>query len=71
MADRKKRVSHLKEQNETYFEHMRHAMGISFLLLTAGTKCLIHSIVPDLFITGVSSKLDEINALVKRNTTDE
>ena len=64
-------MSHLKEQNETYFEHMRHAMGISFLLLTAGTKCLIHSIVPDLFITGVSSKLDEINALVKRNTTDE
>ena len=70
MADRKKRVSHLKEQNETYFEHMRHAMGISLLLLTAGTKCLIHSIVPDLFVTGVSSKLEEINALVKRNTAD-
>ena len=60
-------MSHLKEQNETYFEHMRHAMGISFLLLTAGTKCLIHSIVPDLFVTGVSSKLGKINAKVNRN----
>ena len=64
-------MAHLEEAGETYFEHMRHAMGISFLLLTAGTKCLIHSIVPDLFVTGVSSKLDEINALVKRNTADE
>ena len=59
-------MTHLKEQGETYFEHMRHAMGISFLLLTAGTKCLIHSIIPDLFATGVSSKLDKINALVNR-----
>ena len=60
-------MSHLKEQNETYFEHMRHAMGISFLLLTAGTKCLIHSIVPELFETAVSSKLDDIIKLVDRN----
>ena len=62
-------MSHLKEQNETYFEHMRHAMGISFLLLSAGAKCLIHSIVPNLFVSGVSSKLDEINAKVNRNET--
>ena len=62
-------MTHLKEQNETYFEHMRHATGISFLLLTAGAKCLIHSIAPPLFETGVSSKLDDIIALVKRNET--
>ena len=60
-------MTHLKEQDETYFEHMRHAMGISFLLLTAGTKCLIHSIVPELFETAVSSKLDDIIKLVDRN----
>ena len=62
-------MKHLKENNENYFEHMRHAMSISFLLLAAGTKCLIHSIIPDLFTAGVSSKLDEINKLVNRNET--
>ena len=62
-------MKHLEEADETYIEHMKHAMGISFMLLAAGTKCLIHSIVPDLFVSGVSSKLDEINALVKRNET--
>ena len=60
-------MKHLKENNETYFEHMKHAAGISYLLLTAGTKCLIHSIVPPFFETGVSSKLNDINTLVKRN----
>ena len=57
--------------NETYLQHMKHAMGISLLLLGSGTKCLIHSIVPPLFETGVSSKLDDIIALVKRNETTD
>jgi len=59
-------MKHLKENNETYLQHMKHAMSIGLLLVGAGTKCLIHSIVPPLFETGVSSKLDEITALVKR-----
>ena len=64
-------MKHLKENNETYVEHMKHALGISYLLLAAGTKCLIHSVVPSLFEKGVSSKLDEINSRVKRNETSD
>ena len=62
-------MKHLKENNETYLEHMKYAMGISTLLLSSGAKCLIHSIIPPLFETGVSSKLDDIMALVRRNET--
>mgnify|MGYP003629460731 FL=1 len=62
-------MKHLKESDETYLEHMSHAMGISYLLIVAGTKCLIHSILPPLFEKGVSSKLDDIVALVRRNET--
>ena len=62
-------MKHLREQNETYFEHMRHALSISYLLLAAGTKCFIHAIVPSFFEKGVSSKLDEIVSKVKRNET--
>ena len=64
-------MKHLKEQNETYFEHMRHALSISYLLLAAGTKCFIHAVIPPLFETGVSSKLGEINAKVKRNAATD
>ena len=62
-------MKHLKENNETYLQHMKHAMGISLLLLGSGTKCLIHAFVPPLFETGVSSKMDDIITLVKRNET--
>ena len=61
------KMKHLEETGETYFEHMKHAISISYLLLAAGTKCLIHAVIPPLFETGVSSKLDDLNALVKRN----
>ena len=60
-------MKHLEEADETYVEHMRHALSISYLLLAAGTKCLIHAVIPPLFETGVSSKLEDLNALVKRN----
>ena len=63
----KKRMKHLKENNETYFEHMRHAAHISYLLLLSGTQCLIHSILPFLFEIAVSSRLDDIIELVDRN----
>jgi 2-phosphoglycerate kinase len=63
------KMKHLKENNENYLEHMKHAMGISLLLMEAGAKCLIHSIIPPLFDTAVSSKLDDIIALVRRNET--
>ena len=63
------KMKHLKENNENYLEHMKHAMGIGLLLVGAGTKCLIHSIIPPLFDTAVSSKLDDIIALVRRNET--
>ena len=62
-------MKHLEEAGETYIEHMKHAISISYLLLSAGTKCFIHAIVPSFFEKGVSSKLGEINSKVKRNET--
>jgi hypothetical protein len=54
-------MKHLEEQGETYFQHMKHAMEIAFLLVSTGAKCFIHALVPPLFV--------EINAKVNRNET--
>jgi hypothetical protein len=65
-------MKHLEEQGETgetYFQHMRHAMGIAFLLVSTGAKCFIHGLVPSLFVCCVSSRLTEISAKVNRNET--
>tara|TARA_R100001510_G_scaffold56047_1_gene60903 strand:- start:2 stop:196 length:195 start_codon:yes stop_codon:yes gene_type:complete len=62
-------MTHLEEQGETYFEHMRHAAHLGLLLLVIGFKCIVHAIIPDLCTKAVSSKLNEINAKVNRNET--
>ena len=62
----KKKMTHLEEQGETYFEHMHHAASLGFLLVTTGLKCLVHAAIPDLYTKSVSSKLEKINKLVNR-----
>ena len=42
-------MGHLKDVGMTYFQHMRHAIYISILLLAAAACCLIHSVVPFVF----------------------
>ena len=52
---------HLKDVNETYFEHMYHALGytLTFALLTVTT--LIHSVIPCLFVETGSKKVSKLN----------
>jgi|LULV01.1.fsa_nt_gb hypothetical protein len=57
---------HLEEKNESYFEHMSNALSISWLLLCLSLKCFIHSIIPDLYVNAVSSKIVDLNNLVDR-----
>lgn len=56
---------HLKEINETYFEHMRFAQRCGFRMIVAGIACVVHSIIPDIFVTTASDTLknltEEIN----------
>ena len=54
-------TKHLKDVDETYYEHMYHALGytLTFALLTVTT--LIHSIIPFLFVETGSKKVSELN----------
>ena len=62
---------HLKDVNETYFEHMYHALGyaLTFALLTVTT--LIHAILPFLFVETGSKKVSELNKhITSRQSND-
>ena len=52
---------HLKDVDETYFEHMYHAItyGFTFAVLTITT--LIHAILPFTFIETGSKKIEQLN----------
>lgn len=40
---------HLKSVDETYFEHMRRALGFAARLVLAGLACFVHALLPGLF----------------------
>ena len=43
------RNSHLNNVNESYFQHMRHALSFTAEMLVGAVCCLIHAIFPFLF----------------------
>jgi len=47
-------LAHPATVNETYFTHMRFALGFSFWLLAAGIAALVHAFFPALFETTAS-----------------
>ncbi len=54
-------MSHLKEINETYFEHMKMAQCFGFRMVLAGFACLVHSLIPNIFITTASDTVKVLN----------
>jgi hypothetical protein len=40
---------HLRQVDETYLEHMGHALSFSFNLAIAAVVCLVHAVFPFLF----------------------
>ena len=58
---------HLKEVNETYFQHMTIAFKIGFTMLVTGIFCLMHALIPGLFKKTGSNQIAKIYDMVSRN----
>lgn len=62
---------HLRDSNMNYFEHMLNSLNYAFILFISCIKALIHSFIPDLFITSTSECILEINnKLIRHNKKD-
>lgn len=46
--------NHLQKTNETYFQHLKHSLWISFSLLKASGYAFIHAFYPDWFQSDAS-----------------
>ena len=64
-------TKHLRDVDETYFEHMYHALGytLTFALLTVTT--LIHSVLPFLFVETGSKKISELNKHIQNRLDND
>lgn len=47
-------LEHPRAVGEGYFEHQRRAFGFAGALLVAGVACLVHGLLPRLFVTSAS-----------------
>jgi len=55
-------LAHPATVDETYFQHMRFALGFCFWLIVAGLAALVHAIVPALCETTASRILGKLTA---------
>ncbi len=60
-------TEHPASIGETYFEHMGRAAGFSFSMLAAGIACLIHALLPCLFITTGSRTVTNLHDRMVQN----
>ncbi len=61
---------HLKDVDQTYFEHLCDALGIAKTLMCCIPKIIIHAFYPDFFSQDVSRELKKIVTNVQ-NKKDE
>jgi len=60
-------MKHLKENNESYLQHLRKAMSISGLMLVGSATAFVHSIAPPLVTKTTSDILKKINKKLEAN----
>jgi Family of unknown function (DUF6356) len=59
-------IEHPASVNETYWEHLLSALSFGTKMLVAGVACMVHGLLPALFVTRGS---DTVCALHERMVT--
>jgi hypothetical protein len=59
---------HPRDINESYGEHAGHALYIGCRLIVTGLACLVHAVIPGVFVRTASNTVDYINSLMAQRT---
>jgi hypothetical protein len=57
-------LEHPRAIGESYGEHARHAVTIGARMIAAGLACLVHAVLPGLFVRTASRTVDDIRSLM-------
>ena len=60
----KKAREHLKDENETYFEHFKVAFKVSRLMCIGSLQAFLHAVFPGIFKKSASSKIKKLHSLI-------
>ena len=59
-------TAHLDEVGETYFEHLSIAFRIGFRMLAGGLACLVHGLLPFVFVRTGSNTIKRLCEFVEK-----
>ena len=59
-------TEHPNQVSETYLQHMKKALSFSFKLLLMSFQAFLHAILPFLFVTTVSDKIEGMNGILQK-----
>jgi hypothetical protein len=62
---------HLRDMNMDYLEHMMISLNYAAILFISCIKALIHSFIPDVFVTSTSECIVEINKNLERHSKND
>ena len=60
-------TDHLDEVGETYWEHMLKATGFALAMLVGGVACLVHALLPFLFVRTGSARVRHLHEAMVEN----
>ena len=55
-------TEHLREAGETYPQHLVKAAGFGITMLAGGVACLVHALLPFLFVTTGSTCISQLHS---------
>jgi len=61
-------LAHPRDIGESYGEHAGHALYIGARMIGAGVACLVHALLPGLFVRTASHTVDDIQNLMTRRS---
>ena len=60
-------TDHLDEVGESYWEHMLKATGFAVAMLIGGVACLVHALLPFLFVKTGSARIRHLHEAMVEN----
>lgn len=60
-------LAHPRSVGESYLEHQRRALGFGLSLLLAALACLVHALVPGLFVRTGSAAVTRLHERMARH----
>lgn len=63
-------LEHPRDIGESYGEHAGHALYIGTKLLGAGIACLVHAVLPGLFVRTASAAVQDVQDLMTKRTAN-